>query len=123
MSVPTKKLPTEVQILFEGKLLRFTGVPSAKLKPIVSALKDYQEGGLVPWREAAKGRIKIAGSESAYMVKAAREGAEMTQEDLAEKLHVPQSNISQIETGKRPIGKNLAKRLAKIFNLDYRVFL
>ncbi len=33
------------------------------------------------------------------------------------------SNISQIETGKRSVGKNLAKRLAKIFNLDYRVFL
>jgi DNA-binding XRE family transcriptional regulator len=122
MSVPTKKLPTEIQIWFEGKLLRFTDVPTAKLKPIVSALKEYQEE-LIPWREGAKGRMSGSGGESAYMVKAAREGAEMTQEDLAEKLHVPQSNISQIETGKRPVGKNLAKRLAKIFNLDYRVFL
>ncbi len=122
MSEPTKMLPAEVQIRFEGKVLRFSGVPSAKLKPIVSALKEYQEE-LIPWREAAKARIEGSGGEAAYMVKAAREGANLTQEDLAEKLHIPQSNISQIETGKRPIGKNLAKRLAKIFNLDYRLFL
>ena len=57
------------------------------------------------------------------MVKSAREGAGLTQAQLADKLKIPQSNISQIETGKRAVGKNLAKRLARIFKLDYRVFL
>lgn len=57
------------------------------------------------------------------MVKSAREAAGLTQAKLAKKLNIPQSNISQIETGRRSVGKNLAKRLAKIFNLDYRVFL
>ncbi|MFM8314892.1 MAG: helix-turn-helix transcriptional regulator, partial [Deltaproteobacteria bacterium] len=47
----------------------------------------------------------------------------LTQAQLADKLNIPQSNISQIETGKRSVGKNLAKRLSRIFNLDYRVFL
>ena len=122
MSAPMKRLPTEVQIKVEGKILLFRDIPSSKLKPIVGALKEYQDE-TIPWRELAKDRIKDAGGESSYMVKSAREGANLTQVQLAVKLNIPQSNISQIETGKRPVGKNLAKRLAKIFNLDYRVFL
>ncbi len=122
MSVLTKKLPTKVQINVEGKVLLFRGVPSSKLKTIVGALKEYEDKS-VPWRDLAKNRIKAAGGESAYMVKSAREGAGLTQAELALKLKIPQSNISQIETGKRSVGKNLAKRLSKIFNLDYRVFL
>ncbi len=122
MSAPMKKSLTEVQIKVEGKILLFRDIPSSKLKPIVGALKEYRDE-TVSWRELAKNRIEAAGGESAYMVKNAREGANLTQAQLAEKLHIPQSNISQVETGKRPVGKNLAKRLAKIFNIDYRVFL
>ena len=50
-----------------------------------------------------------------------REG--LTQEALGEVLGTPQTNISKMETGKRPIGKNLAKRLAELFKIDYRIFL
>ena len=122
MSAPMRKLPTEVQIFLQGKVLRFSGVPSSKLKPIVVALKEYEEG-TVPWREAAKERIAASGGEGAHMLKSAREGAGLTQSQLATKLKIPQSNVSQMETGARSIGKNLAKRLSKIFDLDYRVFL
>ena len=31
--------------------------------------------------------------------------------------------ISEMENGKRPIGKETAKRLASALNMDYRVFL
>lgn len=122
MSVPMKRLPTEVQVNVGGKTLKFTDVPSSKLKPILRSLKEYKEEG-IPWRELAKDRMRAAGGESAYMVKSARQSADMTQAELAKQLKMPQSNISQIETGNRPVGKKLAKRLSKIFNLDYRVFL
>ncbi len=122
MSVPMKRLPTEVQVNVGGKTLKFTDIPSSKLKPILRSLEEYKEEG-IPWRELAKDRIKAAGGESAYMVKSARQSADMTQAELAKRLKMPQSNISQIETGDRPVGKKLAKRLSKIFNLDYRVFL
>ena len=122
MSVPMKRLPTEVQVNVGGKVLKFTDVPSSKLKPILRSLKEYKEEG-IPWRELAKDRIKAAGGESAYMVKSARQSADMTQAELAKRLKMPQSNISQIETGDRSVGKKLAKKLSKIFNLDYRVFL
>ena len=122
MSAPMKKPPTEVQIKLGGKVFLFRDIPSSKLKPIARALKAYSDE-TIPWRESAKERIAASGGESAHMVKSAREGAGLTQAQLAKKLNIPQSNISQVETGKRSVGKNLAKRLAKIFNLDYRVFL
>jgi transcriptional regulator with XRE-family HTH domain len=50
-----------------------------------------------------------------------REG--LTQEQLAKKLKALQSHVSQMEHSKRPIGKAMAKKLAKIFNTDYRIFL
>ena len=51
----------------------------------------------------------------------AREG--LTQVKMSTLLGIPQGNISQIEHGKRPIGKQIAKRLAKMFKTDYRLFL
>lgn len=50
-----------------------------------------------------------------------REG--LTQKQLGEMIDVKQSNISQMERGLRPIGKNIAQRLAKVFETDYRLFL
>lgn len=47
----------------------------------------------------------------------------LTQKQLGEMIGVKQSNISQMERGLRPIGKNIAKRLAKSFKTDYRIFL
>jgi len=50
-----------------------------------------------------------------------REG--LTQKELSEKMHLHQSNVSLMERGKRPIGKNLAKRLSEFFKTDYRLLL
>ena len=50
-----------------------------------------------------------------------REG--LTQTALGEILGIEQTNISKMEQGKRPIGKSISKRIAKAFNLDYRIFL
>jgi DNA-binding XRE family transcriptional regulator len=50
-----------------------------------------------------------------------REG--LTQKALGEMLGIEQTNISKMEQGKRPIGKTIAKRIAKLFKSDYRIFL
>ncbi|WP_305047307.1 helix-turn-helix transcriptional regulator [Geobacter sp. OR-1] len=42
---------------------------------------------------------------------------------MAELTSIPQRHISEMENGKRPIGKETAKKLAKALNTDYRVFL
>ena len=36
---------------------------------------------------------------------------------------IPQGHISEMENGKRPIGKEIAQKLGKALNVDYRVFL
>ncbi len=77
---------------------------------------------LVPWREAFKDEIE-AYSEGGLMLRGSRQKAEMTQKDLAEALEISQHHISEMENGKRPIGKLMAKRLAEIFKCNYRKFL
>ncbi|HSW71057.1 MAG TPA: helix-turn-helix transcriptional regulator [Gammaproteobacteria bacterium] len=50
-----------------------------------------------------------------------REG--LSQLAFAKKISVTQANLSAMETGKRPIGKIIAKRIEKVFGTDYRYFL
>ena len=50
-----------------------------------------------------------------------REG--LTQREFAAILNITQTNLSAMENGKRNIGKELAKRIANKFKLDYRIFL
>src|SRR5579864_6995379 len=50
-----------------------------------------------------------------------REG--LTQIQFARKIHVTQANLSNMENGRRPIGKKIAKRIEKFFKVNYRYFL
>ena len=59
----------------------------------------------------------------ASALRGARFKAELTQIELAQKLKVTQGDLSKMEHGKRPIGKKLVQRLAKILDVDYRIFL
>jgi DNA-binding XRE family transcriptional regulator len=47
----------------------------------------------------------------------------LTQEQLAERLGISQTDVSKIECGKRTIGKALAKKIEKEFKIDYHRFL
>lgn len=52
----------------------------------------------------------------------AREG--LTQRELADRTGIPQRHISEMESGKRAIGKERARKLAEALHVvDYRVFL
>lgn len=50
-----------------------------------------------------------------------REG--LTQAQLSQNTGLNTRHISEMENGKRPIGKVMAKRLAKALNADYRMLL
>ena len=76
----------------------------------------------IPWREVFKDRIAKYG-EPALAVRGRRSKEDMTQQELADKLGISQHHISEMENGKRSIGKAMAKRLAAIFDVEYRVFL
>jgi transcriptional regulator with XRE-family HTH domain len=69
-------------------------------------------------RSIANGR-----PEWAVALRGLRQREDLTQEQLGEKLGVNQGNISNMERGKRSIGKTLAKKIAEYFGVDYRLFL
>jgi DNA-binding XRE family transcriptional regulator len=48
---------------------------------------------------------------------------DLTQEQLAVMIGIHRRHISEMENGKRPIGKENAKKLAIALNADYRMFL
>jgi transcriptional regulator with XRE-family HTH domain len=50
-----------------------------------------------------------------------REG--LTQIEFAKLIGTSQANLSSMENGTRPIGKNKAKLIADQFGVDYRYFL
>ena len=50
-----------------------------------------------------------------------REG--LTQIEFAKLIGTSQANLSSMENGARPIGKNKAKLIAEKFGVDYRYFL
>jgi DNA-binding XRE family transcriptional regulator len=67
--------------------------------------------------------LKQTVGESAVLLKGLRYREGLTQVELAKKLNISQANLSAMENGRRTIGKELAKRIANIFNLDYRMLL
>ena len=71
------------------------------------------------WYRETKKRITPGDTLRIY-----RENAGLTQTALGQKIGgVPRQHISNMENGKRPIGKESAKKLAAALNVDYRAFL
>ena len=63
------------------------------------------------------------GQEKTIALRAYRTREDLTQRELAEKVGIPQRHISEMENGKRPIGKETAKRFAEVLKVDYRALL
>jgi transcriptional regulator with XRE-family HTH domain len=67
---------------------------------------------------------EFIGRESRVALRAYRTRENLTQKKLSEKTGIPQHQISEMENGKRTIGKERAKKLAAALNVsDYRLFL
>jgi transcriptional regulator with XRE-family HTH domain len=57
------------------------------------------------------------------MLRAARTKEGVTQSQLAQMTGIPQRHISEMEHGKRSIGKERAKKLAEALKVDYHLLL
>jgi len=74
----------------------------------------------IPWRESIYFKdMPFPGSYLAGFRH--REG--LTQAELAERSGIPRRHISEMENGRRPIGKLNAKKLAETLNIDPRLLL
>ncbi|OGQ23373.1 MAG: hypothetical protein A3I05_05410 [Deltaproteobacteria bacterium RIFCSPLOWO2_02_FULL_44_10] len=122
MSVPMRKPRTE-PILIRGRKFY---VPSEKASAVLVLLKDtpasMRDEESIPAEEVFKD-LHVKYSKRGSALRGARFKEEMTQIELARKLKITQSDLSKMEHGKRPIGKKMARRLAKVLNIDYRLFL
>lgn len=47
---------------------------------------------------------------------------DITQKELAKRLGIAQTHVSELEGGNRLISRNMAKRLAEVFHTSPRVF-
>ena len=81
----------------------------------------YNESDFVPWREAYPEYSEMQLIGKALAGVRYREG--LTQMELSEMTGIPWRHISEMENGKRSIGKEMAKRLGKALKIGYKVFL
>jgi transcriptional regulator with XRE-family HTH domain len=63
------------------------------------------------------------GFHAGHSLRGARYREDVSQRRLSKLTGVSVQNISAMEHGRRPIGKEMAKRLAKILNTDWRLLL
>ena len=104
-------------------------VPIAKVDRVKAAVEKFldlvgvqytiadEDEELVSWDEA------FPDFHPGNALKGARLMEDLTQAQLAEKIGVKRHHISEMETGKRSMDKDMAKRLAKTLNTGYKVFL
>lgn len=113
MPEPTKKPRTDK--IVQLNLL----VHSSNVAAITRYVERLEKSDSIPWREVASERGGVPSS----ILRGARGKAAYTQSQLAELTGIPQRHISEMERGKRPIGKETARKLSTALNVDYRVFL
>lgn len=124
MQALTKKRPIEkqIEVRFRGtsanviKLRRMA--QDLKVKDVTEWVLEEKESysleELSPETTWNSGGVSIRGGRG-------KEG--LTQKQLAELTGIAQHHISEMENGKRPIGKETARKLAAALHIDYRVFL
>jgi DNA-binding XRE family transcriptional regulator len=66
---------------------------------------------------------EFIGKEQQVALRAYRHRENLTQRQLAELVGIPQRHLSEMENGKRTIGKEMAKRLCKVLQTDYKALL
>jgi DNA-binding XRE family transcriptional regulator len=124
MQALTKKRPTEKHVE-----VRFRGTPAnvVKLRRIAQSLKikdvtewELEEKDSYSIEEVSPEMIWNSGG---IAIRGGRGKEGLTQKQLTELTGIAQHHISEMENGKRPIGKETAKKLAAALKLDYRVFL
>jgi DNA-binding transcriptional regulator YiaG len=98
-------------------------VPPALVDKVLSTMHGYglrEANEAVPWREA----LNVRDAElPATFLRGARGREDLTQKRLSALTGIPTRHISEMENGKRPVGKKNARLLGKALNADPRLFL
>ncbi len=118
MSVPMKKRRTEkiVKVTWHGNCY---AVP---LRVIEKFKVTQSDKASVSIDEVFSDLINET-SEPAVLLRGLRHKEGLSQIEFSKLIGVTQTNLSAMENGRRSIGKDIAKRIANKFSVDYRLFL
>lgn len=91
-----------------------------------SVAKKYEDKSKIENRvssESLFANIEKEYTKAGVLLRGARHREGLTQVEMAQKINITQADLSKMENGKRSIGKNIAKRIEKLFGVNYRYFL
>lgn len=116
MQAPTKMPHTDViEVAFTVPADRVDEAKRIMREHGFEPVRDW-----VPWRDLLmKGDVNLPASNLA----GARCKEGLTQMQLAEKTGIPRKHISEMENGKRGIGKQNARKLSAVLDIDPRLLL
>lgn len=121
----TKKRPIRQTVA------RFVGSPEA-IEYLRRSAKAYNVTDITDVSEQAtnEGNFtieeafpEICWNRCGIAIRGYRTREDLTQKQLSDLTGINQRHISEMENGKRPVGKERAKKLATALNCDYRFFL
>ena len=123
MSAVAKTRLTEIS--FGKRKAQIFLVPTSKAHGILKLIEEYRvnnDDELVDAQDSFKD-LNDKYTKAGALLQGFRLRDDLTQTQLAKKLGTSQPSVAAMESGDRTIGKNTAKKLAKIFDTDYRNFL
>ena len=115
----TKKHPTDEMITLRLRVRRSN---AERIKRYITSIENEEQSESRPWREVFS-EMRPDDAIPSAILRGSRVKEELTQVQLSEMTGIPRRHISEMEHGKRPIGKETARKLAKALKCDYRVFL
>lgn len=104
------------------KNIRFVGTPAAieRLREFARTTGAVEADDIIP---AAEITPELDSNPGGLYLKGVRYRDDVTQQELSRRTGIPRRHLSEMENGKRPIGKESAKKLAAALACDYRRFL
>jgi len=125
MSAVTKRRPTKstrdkrviLHVAYKGHLYHIPKSVAEKYED--NSRQEHDE--LPP--ETVFAEIEQEYTKAGVLLRGTRHREGLTQIEMAKKINVTQADLSKMENGRRPIGKIIAKRIEKIFGVNYRYFL
>lgn len=103
--------------------VHFSGPPEHREKAVhvLQSLGFVEMAGHLPWPDPFPRSGKAPAGRRILAALRRRKG--LTQAALSGRTGIPQRHLSEMENGRRPIGKKLARALGRALETDYRVFL
>lgn len=105
-----------------------TETVKGQLTNLLETWAEPESDFITPWEEATPWEIVAADRIEKYkkaglVLRGARYREGISQKELANRCGISQDNLSRMENGKRTVGENVAKRLAKALHIDYHLLI